>query len=115
MDDGAEFFKKLLDAPIGKIAVENPIPHKYAVAKIGRKYDQTIQPYQFGHAESKRTCFWLKNLAPLKETNNVKEVWKSKPKNEAQRLHYLPPSPERAKLRSKTFKGIAEAISEQWG
>ena len=114
MDDGAAFFKKLLDAPIDKIAVENPVPHKYAVSKIGRKYDQSIQPYQFGHAESKRTCFWLKNLSPLRETNNVKNEWKSRPKNEGQRIHYLPPGPERAKLRSKTYSGIAEAIANQW-
>ncbi|MCP4355099.1 MAG: hypothetical protein GY793_05610 [Proteobacteria bacterium] len=114
MDDGAAFFKMLLDSPIKKIAVENPVPHKYAVEKIGRKYDQSIQPYQFGHAESKRTCFWLKGLKPLKETDNVKKEWKSKPKNEAQRIHYLPPGPERAKLRSKTFPGIAKAMAEQW-
>lgn len=114
MDDGAEFFKKLLKAPIEKIAIENPVPHKYAVEKIGRKYDQSIQPYQFGHTESKRTCFWLKGLPKLKETNNVFEQWKRLPKNEAQRMHYLPPGPERAKLRSKTFQGIAEAMASQW-
>jgi hypothetical protein len=115
LDDGAKFFKLLLDAPIEKIAIENPVPHKYAIDRIGRKYDQSIQPYQFGHAESKRTCFWLKNLDPLRETKNVKDEWKNKPKNEAQRIHYLPPGPERAKLRSKTFHGIAEAIANQWG
>jgi hypothetical protein len=114
LKEGAEFFKKLLDAPIEFIAVENPIPHKYAVELIGYKYDQLIQPYQFGHAESKATCFWLKGLPNLMPTNNVKEEWKALPKNIAQRLHFLPPGPERAKLRSKTYSGIAKAIAEQW-
>lgn len=115
LQQGAAFFKKLLDAPIPCIAVENPIPHRYAVGLIGRKYDQCVQPYEFGHLESKATCFWLKGLPKLKPTDNVKELWKQLPKKQAQRLHYLPPSPERAKLRSKTFSGIAAAMAEQWG
>jgi hypothetical protein len=82
---------------------------------IGRKYDQLVQPYHFGHTESKATCFWLKGLPKLQATNDVKEEWKKLPKNVAQRLHYLPPGPERAKLRSKTFQGIAKAMAEQWG
>lgn len=114
MRQGALFFKKLLDAPIKQIAVENPIPHKYAVEIIERKYDILIQPYQFGHAESKATCFWLKGFPRLKETNNVKEEWNWLPKNIAQRLHYLPPGKERARVRSKTYQGIADAIVEQW-
>lgn len=113
--DGATFFKKLLESDIQFIAIENPIPHKYAVELIGRKYDQCIQPYQFGHPESKATCFWLKGLPKLTETNNVKDEWKALPKNQAQKLHYLPPGPDRAKLRSKTFQGIAAAMAEQWG
>ncbi len=115
LKEGAEFFKSLLNAPIPLIAIENPIPHKYAVELIGQKYNQLIQPYQFGHTESKATCFWLKGLPKLQETNNVKHIWQDLPKNQAQRLHYLPPGPERAKLRSKTFKGIAEAMAEQYG
>lgn len=115
MKEGALFFKKLLDAPIEKIAIENPIMHKYAVEIIGRKQDQSIQPYEHGHPESKRTCLWLKGLPVLKPTNDVKEEWKNLPKNKAQRLHYLPPGPERAKLRSKTYKGVAQAIAMQWG
>lgn len=113
--DGAEFFKKLLNAPIPKIAIENPIMHKYAKAIIGVEKTQVIQPWQFGHPESKATCFWLKGLDPLKETNNVKEQFLKRDKKEAQRLHYLPPSPDRWKIRSKTFKGIAEAMAQQWG
>jgi hypothetical protein len=115
MKEGAEFFKTLLNAPIPLIAIENPIPHKYAVEIIGRRYDQCVQPYQFGHAESKATCFWLKGLPPLRYTNNVKSEWRALPKNASQRLHYLPPGPDRAKLRSKTFQGIAQAIAAQWG
>jgi len=113
--DGAEFFKKLLNAPIPKIAIENPIMHKYAKAIIGVEKTQIIQPWQFGHPESKATCFWLKGLDPLKETNNVKEQFLKRDKKQAQRLHYLPPSPDRWKIRSTTFKGIAEAMAQQWG
>ena len=91
MREGAEFFLKLMNAPISKIAIENPIIHKYAAEIIGKRQDQTIQPYQFGHAESKRTCFWLKNLPKLVETENVKHIWEKLPKNQSQRLHYLPP------------------------
>lgn len=114
LKEAAKFFKALLHAPIPLIAIENPIPHKYAVELIGRKYDQLVQPYMFGDAESKATCFWLKGLPKLKETDNVKDVWKALPKYQAQRLHYLPPGPERAKLRSKTFPGIAKAMATQW-
>jgi len=115
MRQGALFFKTLLTAPIAKICVENPIPHKYAVEILGEKYSQTIQPYQFGHPESKRTCLWLKGLPPLKETNNVKHIFDMLPKNKAQRLHYLPPSKDRWKLRSTTYEGIANAMATQWG
>jgi len=107
MRDGARFFKALLDADIPKICVENPIMHKYAVEIIGRRQDQVIQPWMFGEPESKATCLWLKNLKPLICTKvmSVRE----------QRLHRLPPSPDRAKLRSITYKGIARAMAEQWG
>ncbi len=116
LDEAAKFFNLFLEHPCEKIAIENPVPHKYAVERINRrKYSQIIQPYQFGHAESKKTCLWLKGLPLLKETNNVKEEFNKLPKREQQRLHYLPPSPERWKLRSTTFQGIAEAMSEQWG
>jgi len=89
-----------------KVCIENPIPHKYAVEYIG-KYSQIIQPWQFGHPESKATCLWLYGLPKLQPTNIVSErrqsVWK------------MSPGPERAKLRSKTFPGIARAMAEQWG
>lgn len=115
MRDGAEFFKALLNAPIPKICIENPIMHKYAKEIIGENYAQLVQPYQFGHPESKATCFWLKGLEPLQETENVKEKWQSLPKKEAQRLHMLPPSKDRWKIRSETYQGIANAMAQQWG
>ena len=114
LKEGAAFFKALLNAPIPLIAIENPIPHKYATELIGKKYDQLIQPYHFGHRESKATCLWLKGLPKLQPTNDVKHLWKALPKSIGQRIHYLSPGPERAKLRSKTFLGIAAAMAEQW-
>ena len=115
MKDGAEFFKTLLDAPIPLIAVENPIMHKYAVEIIGRRQDQVVQPWMFGHMERKGTCLWLKGLPKLAHTDNVKEEMLKLPKNKQQRLHYLPPSKDRWKLRSTTYQGIANAMAEQWG
>ena len=107
MDKGALFFKQLLDADIPKKCIENPIPHKYALKIIGRKYDQIIQPWQFGHGETKATCLWLEGLPKLKPTDIVE--------GRVQRLHRLPPSKDRAMLRSKTYPGIAKAMAEQWG
>ncbi len=107
------FFNACKSANADKVCVENPIPHKYATLQIGQ-YSQLIQPYMFGHLERKATCLWLKGLPLLVETNNVKSEMIKLPKNQQQRLHYLPPSPERAKLRSKTFQGIADAMADQW-
>ena len=112
--EGAAFFKLFLDHPCERVAVENPIMHKYAVELVGRKHDCLVQPYMFGHTERKATCFWLKGLPPLVGTNNVRHEMVMLPKREQQRLHYLPPSKDRAKLRSKTFHGIAVAMAEQW-
>ena len=113
--DGAAFFKVLLNTNIPKICVENPIQHKYARQLIGEKYSQIVQPYMFGHAERKATCLWLKGLEPLVGTDDVKAEMEALPKREAQRLHYLPPSPDRWKIRSTTYQGIADAMAEQWG
>lgn len=107
LDEAAAFFKAILDAPIDKIVAENPIPHKYAVERIGRKYDQIVQPWQFGHGETKATCLWLKGLPKLEPTNIVDgregRVWK------------MGPSEDRAKERSRTFPGIGKAFADQWG
>ena len=116
LDDGAAFFKRLLEAPIPRICIENPIMHKYAKERIGGvKQSQVIQPWMFGHMEQKATCLWLKGLPLLQPTNNVKEEMMKLPDNERQRLHYLPPSADRWKLRSTTYQGIANAMAEQWG
>ena len=115
MREGAQFFKRLLDCSIPKTALENPIMHKHAIEIIGRRQDQLVQPWMFGHTERKATCFWLKGLPKLVPTNDVKAVMLKLPKREQQRLHYLPPSADRWKLRSKTFDGIALAMAQQWG
>ena len=116
MEDGAAFFKALLNAPVPRIAIENPIMHGYAKERIGGvKQSQVVQPWMFGHAEQKATCLWLKGLSPLKETNNVYAHMMTLPKRDRERLHYLPPSPDRWKIRSTTFQGIADAMADQWG
>lgn len=107
MRDGANFFKQFFGANTECLCIENPIPHKYALEIIGAKYSQVIQPWQFGHGETKATCLWLKGLPQLKATNIVN--------GRVQRLHRLPPGPNRAKLRSTTYSGIARAMAEQWG
>ncbi|HNC40299.1 MAG TPA: hypothetical protein PK522_00795 [Nitrosomonas sp.] len=104
---GANFFKRLLNCSIPKIAVENPIMHKYAKEIICVNQSQIIQPWQFGHGETKATCLWLKNLPLLRPTNIVE--------GREQRLHKLPPSKDRWKIRSTTFQGIADAMANQWG
>ena len=115
LDEGAAFFKALLDAPIHRICIENPVPHKYAVERIGRKHDQTIQPYQFGHAESKRTCLWLKNLPQLKPTNILQKPERGYWDNQTPSgQNKMGPSPDRAKERARFYTGIAEAMAEQW-
>jgi len=116
LDDGAAFFKRLLEAPIPRICVENPIMHKYAKERIGGvKQSQVVQPWMFGHMEQKATCLWLKGLPLLQPTNNVKAEMLALPDNQRQRLHYLPPSADRWKLRSTTYQGIADAMAAQWG
>ena len=115
LDEGAAFFKRLLEVPIPRICVENPIMHKYAKERIGGvKQTQVVQPWMFGHMEQKATCLWLKGLPPLTPTNNVKEAMMSLPDNQRQRLHYLPPGPDRWKLRSTTYQGVADAMAAQW-
>jgi len=98
------FFMTLAKADIPRIAIENPV---CIMSSLWRKPDQTIQPWQYGHGETKATCLWLKNLPPLKPTDIVE--------GREARIHRLPPSPDRWKERSKTFPGIAEAMASQWG
>ena len=116
LDGGAAFFKLLLEAPIPRKAIENPIMHKYAKERIGGvKQSQIIQPWMFGHMEQKATCLWLDNLPLLQPTNNVKDAMMKLPRNVRERLHYLPPSADRWKIRSTTYQGIADAMAAQWG
>lgn len=114
MREGAEFFNLLLNANVPRVAIENPIMHKYAVEIIGRRQDQVIQPWMFGHTEQKATCLWLKNLPPLVETNNVREQMKSMAKKDTQKVFYASPGKDRWKLRSETYQGIADAMANQW-
>ncbi len=107
MREGAALVRDLLQSSIARIGVENPVPHRYAVAEIGRKYDQIIQPWQFGHGETKATCLWLKGLPLLVPTNIVE--------GREARIHKMPPSADRWKLRSLTYPGIAAAMADQWG
>ena len=107
MEEGADFFKKIIDAPVPKIAVENPVVHGYALKLIGRDFDQSIQPWEFGHGETKRTCLWLKNLPHLMPTRYVE--------GREHRIHRLSPGPMRGHERARTLVGIAEAMADQWG
>ena len=102
--EAVDFFMKLANADIPKMAIENPIS---IMSTVWRKPDQIIQPWMFGHGETKATCLWLKELPKLQPTNIVL--------GREQRLHKLPPSPDRWKLRSITYQGIADAMAEQWG
>jgi hypothetical protein len=99
-----EFVRRLLDAPVERICLENPVS---IISSRIRKPDQIIQPWQFGHGETKATCLWFKNLPKLLPTNVVE--------GREARVHKLPPTSDRWKIRSKTYQGIADAMAEQWG
>lgn len=116
MREAAAFFRELWTAPIPRIAVENPVMHRYGreAAGIG-KATQYVQPWQFGHPETKLTGLWLKNLPPLQETNNVYDYMMTLTPQQRQWRFLLPPSPQRWKIRSETYHGIAEAMADQWG
>lgn len=104
MAEAADFFRALWEANIPKICVENPVPHGYAGLP---KYNQIIEPWQFGQGETKKTCLWLKNLPKLKPTKIVE--------GREQRVFKESPGPDRWKNRSRTYAGIAEAMARQWG
>ena len=97
------FFMQFVNADCPRIAIENPIG---IMSTVYRKPDQIIQPWQFGHGETKATCLWLKGLPKLQPTDIVD--------GRTPRIHHMPPGPERAKLRSKTYPGVARAMAEQW-
>lgn len=101
---GISFFMELVKADIPRIAVENPI---CIISKLYRKPDQIIQPWQFGHGETKATCLWLKGLPLLKPTHIVE--------GREARIHKMPPGPHRGRERSRTYQEIGGAMAEQWG
>ena len=101
--EALDFVQRLMDAPIEQIAIENPVS---VISSRIRKPDQIIQPWMFGHGETKATCLWLKNLPPLQPTKIVE--------GRDNKIHRLPPSEHRWKLRSLTYQGIADAMGSQW-
>jgi len=103
-DDALSFVQALLDAPVPRIALENPIS---IISSRIRKPDQIVHPWMFGHGETKATCLWLQNLPKLIPTQIVD--------GRVPRVHHEPPGPERWKNRSRTYQGIANAMAEQWG
>ena len=109
LKQGAALFSDFWNAPIERVAVENPVMHKHAKRLIRnyREPAQSVQPWQFGHGETKRTCLWLKNLPPLVPTDIVE--------GREQRVHRMLPGPNRWRERSRFFTGIAEAMAGQWG
>ena len=115
-EDAMAFARLLMDAPVARIAIENPVS---IISSRIRKPDQIIQPYQFGHDASKKTCLWLKGLQPLRPTAFVEpRIVDGKPRWANQTdsgQNKLPPSADRWRMRSKTYQGIADAMAAQWG
>jgi len=109
MHEAAAFFLACLDANAPRVAVENPVMHKYARALIGRGPDFTVQPWQFGDPAKKRTCFWTRGLPPLRPTSTMTAD------DARAECHLEPPGPDRWKNRSRTYPSIARAMAEQWG
>lgn len=107
-----EFFMRFANLDCPRVAIENPVG---IMSSLWRKPDQVIQPYEFGHTETKATCLWLKGLPRLRPTLNLRWETAQLPERERMRMHYLPPSADRAALRSKTYAGIADAMAKQWG
>lgn len=109
LEEGAALFSDLWNADCPHIAVENPVMHRHAKERIRnyREFSQSVQPWQYGHPETKRTCLWLKNLPSLMPTKVVE--------GRQARVHRTPPGPDRWRERSRFFKGIAEAMASQWG
>lgn len=121
LDEGAELFSDLWNAPISQIAIENPVMHHYAKERIRNysEFAQSVQPYQFGHRETKRTCLWLRNLPILQHTTpDLEQEYKTLTMEERRtwaRVHNAAPGPSRWAERSKFFEGIADAMADQWG
>lgn len=115
MIDAATFFRACLEANAPRVAVENPQTHGWANKIIGRPADQFVQPWMFGHPETKATGLWLRGLPRLEPTADVREAMEALPRAERNRIHFEPPGADRAKRRSVTFPGLATAMADQWG
>ena len=116
MLEGASFFWLMSQFNSPRIAIENPVQHRHAKEAHGLgNQTQIIHPWQHGHPETKPTCLWLFGLPKLNPTDDVRWLMELVPDNRRRRLSYLPPSKDRWKIRSTTYKGIAEAMAEQWG
>ncbi len=102
--EAMDFFMAFARAPIPRIAIENPV---CIMSSVWREPDQIVQPWEYGHGETKATCLWLKGLPPLRPTDMVE--------GREPRVHMMPPGPDRWKERSRTYQGIADAMAEQWG
>lgn len=113
--DGATFFRRLLDAPIPRVAVENPGMNRHARKIIGSDATQTVQPYHFGAMETKAIGLWLRGLPPLVATEDVRAAMMQLPYAKRAKVHSAPPGPDRAKERSLFFPGVADAMATQWG
>ena len=113
---GAEFFRLMAAFDTPRLAIENPIQHQWAkrIHGLGQP-TQTIQPWMFGHPESKATCLWLRGLPPLIPTDDVRSIMATLPRAESQRVHYASPGPDRWRLRSRALPGMADAYANQWG
>lgn len=116
MKHGASFFLALWNCGIKHVVLENPIMHGRAKSIIGIEPAQIIQPYMFGHGETKQTCFWLKNLPPLMATHAPDDMFAlPEPKEREAKVFNMSPGPNRARDRSKTYTGVAAAMAAQWG
>ncbi len=109
MREGAAFFLECLNANAPRVAVENPVMHKYAREIVGRGPDFTVQPWQFGDPAKKRTCFWTRGLPPLTPTSDMSADMARAD------CHLASPGPDRWRERSRTYPGIAKALASQWG
>ncbi len=109
LEEGAALFGAFWNAPVPRVAVENPVMHRHAKERIPNYAEpaQSVQPWQFGHGETKRTCLWLRNLPPLVPTEIVE--------GRQPRVHHMSPGPDRWRERSRFFPGIARAMAAQWG
>lgn len=120
MQAACDFFAALYHAPVARVCIENPVMHKYARDYLQSAwkvptFSQSIQPWQFGHGETKRTCLWLRGLPLLQPTHRKADLFCApEPSERTPRVHHASPGADRWKERSRTLKGIAEAMAEQW-